>query len=137
MDNASFIGTGWSFPPTFQKDDKAVEMTTEMEDINNSLAILLSTSLGERIMQPEYGCELSVLLFESLDATMIAYIQDLISDAILKYEPRIDAEVVAILTNELSEGKLLVSITYRIRATNSRFNYVYPYYIKEGTNLIQ
>ena len=131
----SFLGTGWSFPPTFTKDEKGVELTSDVEDINNSLAVLLSTSLGERVMRPTYGCDLKILLFESLDSSLIAFVKDLVETAITRYEARIDAEQIEINTDEIIEGKLLIAVTYRVRATNSRFNYVYPFYIKEGTNI--
>ncbi|MEL6867145.1 MAG: GPW/gp25 family protein [Bacteroidota bacterium] len=134
-DNRSFLGRGWSFPPTFNKSAGTVEMTTDLEDINSSLAILLSTSLGERVMQPEYGCDLSVFLFESMDNGKLAYLKDLVKTAIILYEPRIDAEKVNLDTDNLLEGRIEINVTYKVRATNSRFNYVFPYYIKEGTNI--
>ena len=59
----SFLGTGWSFPPTFIKQNKGVGTISDVEDINSSLHILLSTRLGERVMQPEYGCNLDMMLW--------------------------------------------------------------------------
>ena len=47
----SFLGTGWSFPPAFDRESGSVEMVQEEEDIRQSLEILLSTSIGERVMQ--------------------------------------------------------------------------------------
>ena len=61
----SFLGTGWSFPPEFQKENNTVKMLTDEDDIKSSLEILLSTRLGERIMVPGYGCNLDELLFKS------------------------------------------------------------------------
>ena len=133
--NSAFLGKGWSFPPTFDKDSRSVVMTSGKEDIDRSLEILLSTRLGERVMLPEYGCDLSVLLFQSVDSVLIAFVKDLVETAILLYEPRIDAKRVDILTDRLLEGVLLIEIDYVIRTTNSRANFVYPFYQKEGTNL--
>jgi phage baseplate assembly protein W len=131
----SILGTGWSFPPTFNIDSGAVELVSNVEDINQSLNILLSTTLGERIMQPKYGCNLSDYLFESLNSTMIGYIKDRVKNAIVFYEPRIIAEKIEVNADnstELLEGRFTISIEYTIPETNSRFNYVYDYYLNEA-----
>ncbi|MFV0267273.1 MAG: GPW/gp25 family protein [Draconibacterium sp.] len=131
----SFLGTGWSFPPEFQKENKAVKMLQDEEDINSSLHILLTTRLGERIMVPDYGCNLDELLFKPLNLTVKTYVIDLIKRAILYHEPRIDVNKIAIdPVNEL-EGQLLINIDYTIRTTNSRRNMVFPFYKTEGTEL--
>ncbi len=75
----SFLGTGWSFPPQFSKTEKASKLISNEEDIKNSLVVLLATRVGERIMQPKYGCNLEVLLFEPIDTTLKTYIKDYIN----------------------------------------------------------
>lgn len=131
--NKSFLGTGWSFPPEFSKTKKTVVMTSDEVDIKKSLEILLATRLGERIMQPTYGCNLEELMFKPLNVTLKTFVIDLIKTAILYHEPRIDIEKIDIdPTNEL-QGELLILVDYRIRATNSRANLVYPFYKAEGT----
>ncbi len=131
----SFLGTGWSFPPTFSKGYNGVQMTSEVDDINSSLEILLSTRLGERVMQSKYGCNLDVLLFESINTTLKTYVKDLINKAILYYEPRIKVEKISINSDRNNDGLLLIRIDYVIRKTNSRHNYVFPFYKNEGTSI--
>lgn len=131
----SFLGTGWAFPPEFVKDQKRTEMLSDEEDIKSSLHVLLTTRLGERIMLPNYGCNLEELVFESLNRTVITYTKDLIKTAILYHESRIDVIEIDISETDPLEGKLIVSIDYRIRATNSRTNVVFPFYKQEGTNI--
>ncbi|WP_299441137.1 GPW/gp25 family protein [uncultured Aquimarina sp.] len=134
--NISFLGTGWGFPPEFSKKGKGrVEMLSDEADIKSSLEILLSTRLGERIMVPNYGCNLDELLFKPLNLTLKTFVKELIKNAILYYEPRIDLEKIDMdQTNEL-DGELLIILDYRIRATNSRSNLVFPFYKEEGTNI--
>jgi phage baseplate assembly protein W len=133
--NKSFLGRGWGFPPEFNKSTKAVNMLENEPDIKSSLEILLSTRLGERVMLPNYGCNLDHLLFEALNLTLKTYVVDLIKTAILYHEPRIDVNKIEIdPTNEL-EGVLLINIDYTIRSTNSRRNLVYPFYKEEGNEL--
>jgi uncharacterized protein len=131
----SFLGTGWSFPPTFTKASAQVEMLSDEADIQSSLEILLSTRRGERVMQHKYGCNLDEMLFEPLTTTFKTYIQDMIKTAILYFEPRIDAKKIDLDDSREAEGVVLVIIEYVVRSTNSRFNYVYPFYKNEGTQV--
>jgi phage baseplate assembly protein W len=129
----AFLGTGWSFPPTFSQDGAAVEMVSGAEDIQQSLQILLSTSLGERMMQEEFGCDLNSVLFEEIDQGLINALTSIVTDAILYHEPRITLEELDISESSAEPGLLLIQIDYTIRGTNSRFNLVYPFYIQEAT----
>lgn len=135
MSNGSFLGTGWSFPPAFNKRLGKVEMTSDEEDIQSSLHILLTTRLGERVMQPTYGCNLDELVFESLSATFSSYIRDLVKTAILFHEPRIKLNKVELDDSRDVEGVILIIVDYTVRTTNTRFNYVFPYYKNEGTDI--
>jgi uncharacterized protein len=131
----SFLGTGWAFPPTFDYNAGTVEMVSDIEDIKESLDILLSTSLGERVMQPDYGCNLNDYMFESLNNSLIGLIKHHVENSILFYEPRIIAEnvdVTAANSTDLIEGKFTITVEYTIPETNSRYNYVYDYYLKEA-----
>ena len=135
--STSFLGTGWGFPPTFNNKTESVGMLSDEADIRSSLEILLSTRQGERVMRPDYGCNLDQLVFEPLTTTFKTYIKDLISTAILYYEPRISVDKIELdHTGEL-EGRIIISIDYTVRSTNSRYNFVYPYYIAESTELIK
>lgn len=131
----SFLGTGWTFPPTFDRETGTVDMVSDYKDIEESLDILLSTSLGERVMQPRYGCDLQDYLFEPLSSTVIGYIKERVTTSILFYEPRIIAEKVEVTADDsfdLIEGRFTISVEYTIPGTNSRFNYVYDYYKNEA-----
>ena len=127
----SFLGTGWAFPPQFNKSSGNVQMLSDEDDIHNSLQVLLSTRVGERIMQPAYGCNMDVLLFEPIDEALTTYIKDLVFTAIYYFEPRVNPENVSLVTSDL-EGIVLVSVEYTTRSTNSRHNLVFPYYLDEG-----
>src|SRR4249920_3328180 len=127
--NRAFLGRGWSFPPQFDRAAKGVLMLEEEADIQSSLEILLSTKLGERIMQPTYGCNLDEMVFEAMNLTILTYMKDIIQNAILYHEPRIELEKLEIDTSNQNEGMLLIVLNYKVRTTNSRYNYVYPYYI--------
>ena len=134
-DFTSFLGTGWSFPPRFEKRTNKVTLVSDEEDIHESLVILLSTRPGERVMNPLYGCNLDDLIFSPLNLTLKTYVADLIETAILYFEPRIDLDKVQINENNDLEGELLIELNYRIRSTNTRRNLVYPFYRGEATDI--
>jgi len=131
----AFMGRGWAFPIGFDDRTGAVRMLNDEEDIQNSLLVLFQTQVGERIMQPDYGAELDSFLFTPMNKSTITYMQALISDAILFFEPRIVTEQITIKPATDRDGVLNICVQYRVSATNNRYNYVYPFFVKEGTNL--
>ena len=131
----TYLGTGWSFPPQFSKTLKEVKLISEEADIKSSLEVLLSTRVGERIMQPGYGCNLDELVFEPLNVSLQTYIKDLVFTSIYFYEPRINPENVTLEPVDV-EGIVNVTIEYTIRSTNTRHNLVFPYYLNEGNNIL-
>lgn len=133
--NRDFLGRGWSFPPTFVRDRAAVAMLEEEADIASSLEILLATTPGERVMQPLYGCNLSELVFETLDTRMKTLMADKVESAILYHEARITLERVNLDDSSELEGVVLIEVVYKVKSTNSRFNFVFPYYRLEGTDI--
>ena len=134
-DISDFLGRGWCFPPQFEKNKKGVVMLEDVDDIASSLSILLSTAVGERVMDVNYGCNLDSLIFESLDTTTLTIIEDKIRKSILFFEPRIDAKKISLNTDDILEGKILINIDYVVITTNSRYNFVYPFFKNEGTEI--
>ena len=131
--DGSFLGTGWHFPPSFTKSGEEVEMVSDADDIHQSLQILLSTSLAERVMQDAFGCDLNRILFEPIDQRLINTVTDLVSDSILYHEPRIKLDGLDLSESEGEPGLLLIGIEYTVRSTNSRYNMVFPFYLNEAT----
>jgi phage baseplate assembly protein W len=131
----SYLGRGWSFPPVFDRSSGTVEMTADEEDIRRSLQIILRTLPGERVMRPDFGAGMDRLLFEPLTTTLKTYMRKLVRDAVLRFEPRVDLESVELDDSGELEGRVLISLEYTGRATNSRANLVFPFYKTEGTNV--
>lgn len=130
---ADFLGTGWAFPPRFDPGGAGVAMVSGHDDIAQSLAILLATRRGERVLHEDFGCELGDFLFGEISQRMVGQVRDLVSDAILHHEPRIRLDEVRVSADRAGDGVLLVTIDYTVRATNSRFNFVYPFYLREAS----
>lgn len=126
-----FIGSGWSFPPAFDTATASVAMSSGIRDIEESLRIIFTTALGERIMNPLFGCALEDNVFEVMNASRIAYLENQIRTAIIYHEPRIDADQVTVEPDQ-NAGILLIGVAYKVRGANSRFNFVYPFYLEES-----
>ena len=127
-DSNSFMGRGWAFPPSFDKATSSTAMVENERDIGESLQILLTTRVGERLLEPRYGCDLTRFLFEPIDTTLKTYMREVIRDAILYFEPRvklIDIDLVAVP----NDGRIDIGLEYLIPTVNSRTNLVFPFYL--------
>jgi len=131
----SFLGKGWSFPPTFDKKLGDIKMVTMDEDIKQSLEIYFSTKLGERIMRSDYGCFLHSQVFELANESLIQGLSKELERSINEFEPRILVIEIKANKKDSSEGLIEINVAYEIRATNNRSNIVFPFYINEGTRI--
>jgi uncharacterized protein len=129
---AHFLGRGWAFPPTFDTRGHSAVMVSQVEDVHESLHILMATAPGERVMQPSYGCGIHRMVFERLDESAMTELRSLIEKAVLFFEPRVTLDDVSFDVEQPLEGRLQIRLDYTIRTTNSRHNLVYPLYLEEG-----
>lgn len=130
----SFLGTGWNFPPTFRREWYGPEMLSGEDDVRSSIRIILDTITGERVMLPNFGCNLQPYIFETMTPATIALIQKIVFEALSYHEPRIIVGEITALLDEAG-GKLQLDIPYTIITTNTRYNYTYPFYTEEATNI--
>lgn len=130
-----FIGKGWGNPPVFIKGANHVVMTHDTQNINENLKILFSTSLGERATDHLYGSRLRELVFSASDVMLEHEITESLETAIKLHEPRINVDNITIDSSNQNDGMVVVNVSYTVRKVNSRHNFVYPFYINEGTNL--
>ncbi|WP_437682264.1 GPW/gp25 family protein [Sorangium sp. So ce131] len=133
--SASFLGTGLSFPPEFVRESGQVLMTSDEEDIERSLRILFGTARGERFLAPKYGLDLREVLFEAMSTTMRTFLAERVRTAILIYEPRINVLSLRIDGEDANDGALRIAVDYEVRATNSRYNLVFPFYRTDGNEV--
>lgn len=128
----SFLGRGWCFPIRFSNGAiSPTIMVEEEEDIRQSLHIILSTRLGERVIRPDFGTALHNMVYHNMDLTARTQLKAAIEKAILYWEPRITLNKVSFDMSEERSGRLSILLEYTVRQTNSRGNIVYPYYYEE------
>ena len=126
-----FLGRGWKFPVRVDGTGR-IAMSEFEQDIRESIRIILSTSKGERVMRPDFGCGIHDFVFASMSTTNIGLIESSVREALIRWEPRIELLNVRVSTDEAELGRLLVGVNYRVRATNNEFNLVYPFYLTES-----
>jgi uncharacterized protein len=151
-----FLGSGWHFPPRVSGTGR-VELSKDDEKIRQSIRIILETAKGERVMRPDFGCGIHDYVFATINASTINTICQAVREALILWEPRIEILRVAVAddigraladqrrgavggkrqglrsvnVSDFSRGVLAITIDYRVRATNSEFNLVYPFYLKK------
>ncbi|MEP1497389.1 MAG: GPW/gp25 family protein [Paracoccaceae bacterium] len=136
----AFLGRGWGFGTTVDEvlglslDRRwgRVVMSEGALDVQQSIAIILGTARGERVMRPDFGCGIHELPFETISAPLVAEIRRVVRDALRRFEARIDVLEVEVDTRDHINGKLEISLAYRLRTTNQVGNFVYPFYFGEG-----
>ena len=122
------IGSGLAFP--LQVDRRGgIALARDETDIEQAIELILGTAPGERPMRPEFGCGVHDFVFDSIDATTAGKMELAIRDALDRWEPRVFVETVEFNLDEVADGRLIIDIGYRVRATNTMRNLVYPFYV--------
>ena len=129
--NKSFLGKGWKFPIRINSRG-GLSYSRGDEDIEEAIWIILGTSMGERIMLPEFYCGIHDLVFAPLNPTIIGDIEFHVKESLIKWEHRIDVLDVRVEQEAEEPNKLLIRVDYRIRANNAYYNMVYPFCYSEG-----
>lgn len=128
----NFLGVGWRFPLQVTPNGGIARARYEVR-VEESIYLILSTSKGERVMLPEFGCGIHELVFAPNNATTLSVVTQQVRRALVLYEPRIDVFDIRAETSPEEPNLLLIRIDYRIRANNALGNLVYPFYIQEGS----
>jgi uncharacterized protein len=130
LDDRAFLGRGWAFPMAADGND--ADLVAYEEDVRQAIRIILGTNQGERVMRPDFGAGLRALTFEPLSTTTLAMVRLRTEQALIAWEPRIDLRAVRVSIDPATPGRLLVTIDYVVRRTNTFYNLVYPFYLQEG-----
>jgi len=128
----AFLGVGWSFPVMFDASLQDVARAEYEEDIRQAIRIILETSPGERVMRPDFGSGLHELVFEPVSHTTFALVKQRVEQALVLWEPRIDVREVKVVASGAARNRLDIDIVYQVRATNTFYNLVFPFYLQEG-----
>lgn len=124
-----FLGRGWAFPVETDSGGR-VRLVGGATDVEQSIRLILSTTPGERVMRPAFGCAIQRYAFATVDTTTLTLIEDAVRDALVRWEPRIEVLDVDAELTDPAVGELSIDVDYRVRQTNSEHNLVYPFYLE-------
>lgn len=125
---SEIIGTGVAFPLRVDRRG-GLALVRGGEDVDEAIQLILGTAPGERPMRPQFGCGIHNLVFETIDAAMVARVEREIRAAIDHWEPRVEILDIRVDVSRRGEGELVIEIDYVLRATNDVRNLVYPFYV--------
>ena len=126
--NTDFLGKGFAFP--LQANQRGgINVSKQEQKIRESILIILGTQYNERVMRPDFGCNLKSLVFAPNNAATSNLAQHYVEEGLTKWEPRIALDEV-IVENDNSEERLIIQVYYRTKSTNEPGNLVYPFYLE-------
>lgn len=126
--SADFVGRGWALPVGVDARG-GIALSEGGEELDASIRMILSTAPGERIMRPDFGCAIWELLFAPVNANSLGLMREAVREAVTRWEPRVELEDVATNPDPDDPSRVLIEVTYRVRADNDRRNLVYPFYV--------
>jgi phage baseplate assembly protein W len=132
MAERNYLGVGWQFPVGVgpgPDGEVRVRLTAYERAVEESIRIILGTARGERLMRPDFGCNLNRLVFAPNNASTGGLAMFYVRESLQKYEPRIELLAVDANPDTDDPARMLIVIDYRILATDSRQNLVYPFYL--------
>lgn len=124
--NKQWVGSGVSYPDMFDKVSKSTKVSTEIDRINQSIHMILSTPKGTRFFMPDFGSQLYEDVFEPNDFILQDMIELHVTEALEIWEPRITVTEV-IVDIESHDNEVPVTIYYKLANSNITNNYVYPF----------
>lgn len=127
-----FLGRGWAFPVTPDASGTDIAAALHEEDIRQAIRLILETEKGERRMRADFGVGLRSMVFEPVTAATTTRIKSRVTDALTAWEPRIDLEEVKVTIDNQERNRVIINILYKVRSTNTFYNFVYPFYLQEA-----
>ena len=131
MTSHDLVGRGWAYPCRLSPGG-SVRLLGGTDELDAACAMIIDTVPGERVMRPDFGCRAWEHVFDPLTPKTLGLIEHDVREALTRWEPRIDLETVeARVADDAGAGQdgvVLITIGYRVRATNDYRNLVYPFY---------
>ena len=131
LTSKDFLGIGWRFAVGVN-ERRGIALSSYEKNIEECIWIILGTAKGERVMRPDFGCDIHELIFAPNNAATHGMIITAVTEALVRWEPRIMNVNVDVATEPGNPAQLLINVQYEIRATNNVFNVVYPFYLQKS-----
>ncbi|MBK9710610.1 MAG: GPW/gp25 family protein [Kouleothrix sp.] len=124
---SDFLGVGWAFPVDVDARGR-VALARHERDIEQAITMILLTPKGQRVMRPEFGCQIHDLIFGPNDATTAGLADYYVREALAMWEPRIEVQDVRVAPDTANTARMRIEIRYLIKATHDSRSLVFPFY---------
>ena len=125
-----YLGQGLAFPLQLSVQG-GLQLSSAAQKVQESIWIILRTSLGERMYRPDFGSRLSELAFEPLNSSTMIQIRLYVVEALEIWEPRIEIDRVETEPDPV-RGRVDIIINYRLKEYPDLYSFVYPFYLVSG-----
>lgn len=125
---SDITGRRWAFPPHLGDRNHFV-LTQDDAAIRQSIYVIIYTVPGERVMRPEFGCQIHDLVFWPINSSTAALAERYVREALERWEPRITLETVEVSLGDYDRGELVINIAYKLKDQHDPRSLVYPYYL--------
>ena len=130
MNADDYYGRSMSFP--LQIDGMGgVAEANGVDKVEQAIRIVLGTQYGERVMRPQFGCNLKSLVFAPNNAPTANLARYYVTEGLRRWEPRIDVVDVTV-TNDNNNDTLRIEIRYRLKNTPDVQSMIYPFYLGQS-----
>jgi uncharacterized protein len=122
-----FVGAGWAFPLQVNQLG-GIALVRREQELEQAMRLILSTYPGERPMRPDFGCRLRDYVFRSVNMQTVAELINEVQRALLRWEPRVDVDLVNVFPAPEDHSLLYIDIQYTPKDANDARNLVFPFY---------
>lgn len=130
-DSHAFLGNGLHFPVEADLVTGRLKESAYEENIKECIYLIVMTRKGERVMRPDFGCDIFTYMFDTIDYTALNMMRHAVEEAVIRWEPRITDIEVKVWEPDGAQNMVELQIAYRVRTTNNPFNLVFPFYLEE------
>ena len=122
------VGRGWAFPPKIGPQG-GLALTSGLSELDQAVEIILTTSPGQRVMRPGFGCRLQELVFMPNNNQTAAQARRYVEEALGMWEPRVRVVNVEAGPDPDNPNRLLIEIEYEVKSTHDKRSLVHPFYL--------
>ncbi len=126
--SSGIVGRRVAFPPKLN-DRNRLSLVGDDAAIRQAMYVIINTVPGERVMRPDFGCEIHSLIFDPANDQTAALAGQYVREALRRWEPRITLNEIIVTPGATELGELFIRISYTIKGDHDVRSLVYPYYL--------
>ena len=124
MSNSTQIGIIWSDLDyhLIQDSQGSLKKVENLDAVLTSIDNILRTRKGERCMLPEFGSDLTGVIFESMNPTVLKFVSRMVKQDIERWDDRVIVSNVS-LYSDPDKGLITLTVLFLIKGYSQEFKY--------------